>query len=207
MVKELSNILKGMLVDLPFLHTVAGLAQPVIDTRYAEAGTDQQAQKIQKKLPVSYDIEDGMGERALVPDGTKKGILYFEDFGTTPDTGAKVKAGQLAVVSRLRLVCWVNRQKILEGDMPKYEEVTANFISEIVARLVKGTGINSTIGISRLFVTLAGVPIQDANIFSRYNYDEAELQYLRPPYEYFALDLQCKFWVSQTCFKQLNFVQ
>lgn len=204
MVKEVANILKGRLINLPFLHTVAGLAQPVIDSKYAG---DQENQKIQRKLPVSYDIEDGVGERALVPDGTKKGILYFEDYGTQPDTGTKVRAGQLALITRMRVVCWVNKQKILEGDNVKYDEVTASFVADIVARLVSGSAINSTIGISRLFVTLAGLPIQDANIFSRYNYDEAELQYLRPPYEYFAIDLQCKYWVSQTCFQQLNFQQ
>lgn len=205
MVKEVANILKGRLIGLPFLHTVAGLAQPVIDTRFAEANGDQAANKIVKKLPVSYDIEGEDGERALVPDAAKKGILYFEDFGTTPDSSNKVRAGQLALITRVRVVAWVNKQKILEGGVVKYEEVTAHFIADIVRRLVSGTGINSTIGISRLFVTLAGVPIQDANIFSRYNYDEAELQYLRPPYEYFAIDLQCKYWVSQTCFQPLTF--
>jgi len=202
MVKEVSSIMKDRLSTLPFLDVIAGVAQPVIDVKFR----NDDNVKISKKMPVSYDLVGGKSavlgmERQLVPDQSKKSILYFEDFGTTQDTGARAQALSNSYVSNIRLVCWINKTKMVQY---KYREITAQCIAAINRKLITGTSINSD-GITRLMISLSRIPIQNADIFSRYNYDEAELQYLRPPFEYFAIDYTCKYRVKESCLPYINF--
>lgn len=202
MVKELCAILKGRVADLPFLETIAGLVQPVMDVRYA--GTNQDI-KIVKKMPVSYDFVDGKDEilgmeRQLVPDQGRKGMLYFEDFGTVPDTGRDVPANKIALITKVRVVCWMNKNAMVNY---AYNEITAVTAAAVINKLCTGNATSSN-GIVRLMVSLSAMPIQDINIFSRYNYHEAELQFLRPPFEYFALDLNCKYRIEPRCLPYIN---
>lgn len=201
MVKEICSILKNKLIGLDFLETIAGCVQVVTDQRYQESDNPNAGDlRIQKKMPVTYDVVGGFkkstgAERALVPDEGKKGILYFEDFGTSPDNSQRTPARSLAFVSQIRVICWLNKS---QRSQYKYAEVTALYTSAIIKRLCTGAATNGS-GFTRLFCTVKGMPIQDANIFSRYNYDEVELQCLRPPFEYFAIDLYVKYQVSVSC--------
>lgn len=193
MTKELAFVLKNRLAGIPFLDVVAGIVQPVVDVKFKV--DDNVA--ISRKLPVAYDVT-GKGtilglERQLVPDQSKKSILYFEDFGSNPDT--RGKAGTLAFTTNIRLVFWMNK---INCGFDKYAEVSAFCINSILERLLSTTGINQT-GITRLFVTNPRILSQDASIFSRYNYPEEVVQYLRPPFEYFAIDLLCKYTVHGSC--------
>lgn len=202
MVKEVASIMKDRVSSLPFLDVIAGVAQPVIDVKFRNGDN----MKIEKKMPVSYDLVGGKSailgmERQLVPDQSKKSILYFEDFGTTQDTGARASALTMSYISTIRLVCWINKTKMVQY---KYREITAQCIAQINRALITGTSINSD-GITRLMISLNRIPIQNADIFSRYNYDEAELQYLRPPFEYFAIDYTCKYRVKESCLPYINF--
>lgn len=187
MTKELANVVKGMLAGIPFLDVVAGIVQPVVDVKFKESNNQAMA----RKLPVSYDVT-GKGttlglERQLVPDQSKKSILYFEDFGSQTDTQAR--AGTLAFISNIRLVFWMNK---INAGFDKYDEVSGLCIEEILKRLVKKSGTNAN-GITRLFISNPRILIQDINVFSRYNYPEEVVQFLRPPFEFFAIDLTAKY--------------
>lgn len=202
MQKELAFVLKQQLVGLSFIDQLAGIVQPVIDQKFVDNDEEKNSitNKIVKRMPVSYDLIGGKdkylgSERQLVPNESKKSIIYFEDFGTTVDTGKNVSTRVTAYNANIRLVCWLNKRKLNED---KYNELTAFCITEITKRLVKGKAINM-LGITRLFLTVSRIPIQDAQIFSRYNYDEAELQYLRPPFEYFAIDFNARFATIGNC--------
>lgn len=195
MVKEIVNIMVHKLAGLPFLDLVAGVAQSVIDVR-----ADDENIKIVKKMPVSYDVLGGKSailgmERELVPNSGRKGILYFEDFGSDIDSNGRATPAFTPLISNIRLVCWLNKKKMA---LDKYDEITAVCMAEIIRRVVSGTGFNGN-GVTRLFVSVGRIPIQDAAIFSRYNYLEAELQYLRPPFEYFAIDFVAKYSIATNC--------
>ena len=188
MVKELATILKSQLNNIAFLEVIAGIVQPVIDVKFQDDG----GVKFPKKIPVSYDTSKGKtaflgSERQLVPDKNYKSILYFEDFGSQSET--RGRANTLNWNTNLRLVCWMNKTKL---GYAADADITMKCMDQVLHRLVKGVGFNQ-LGITKLFVTASRVVQQDAAIFSRYNYDEAELQYLRPPYEYFAIDLNCRY--------------
>lgn len=194
MTKELANVMKGMLAGIEFLDVVAGIVQPVIDVKFQDGSPIA----ISRKLPVSYDVT-GKGttlglERQLVPDQSKKSILYFEDFGSTTDP--KAKAGTLAFITNIRLVFWMNKTNC---GFEKYAEVSGMCIEAIMKRLVKSSGTNMN-GITRLFINNPRILIQDANVFSRYNYPEEVAQYLRPPFEFFGIDFTAKYtFVRSLC--------
>ena len=193
MTKELCHVLRNKLVALSFADLVAGLVQPVIDTRYSEENTP-----VSKRMPVTYDWIAKYGEdltnivgseMQLCPNENRKSVMYFEDLGTTQDTSVRVPANMMAYSSRVRLVVWLNKLQIGKQTT---SEVTGTCIAEILRKLSVGAVINEG-NITRCFCTLSQMAIQDAAIFSRYNYDEAETQYLRPPFEYFALDFTCRY--------------
>lgn len=194
MTKELSHVLKSLLTTCSFVDTIAGIVQPVVDVKLK----DDDNTRISKKLPVSYDDSRGKSdfvgmERELVPNKARKSIMYFEDFGSTSDP--RGRANTNSFITNVRLVCWMNKKNM---GFDAYADVTARCIDEVLHLLITGSGINLN-GITRLMVSNPRVLIQDANVFSRYNYDEEVLQYLRPPYEYFAIDLSCRYVLRAQC--------
>lgn len=194
MTKELSHVLKSLLAPCSFVDTIAGIVQAVTDVKFAD-GTDT---RLAKKKPVSYDTSLGKSpflgmERELVPNQARKSIMYFEDFGSTSDTQAR--ANSFSFITNIRFVCWMNKKNM---GYDTYDDVTAQCIQEVLHLLITGRGINLN-GIARLMVSNPRVLIQDANVFSRYNYDEDVFQYLRPPFEYFAIDLTCRYELRTQC--------
>jgi hypothetical protein len=126
--KELATVLRTKLAGLPFVEILAGMAQTVTQS---DPNQDETAPAvITKRFPVSYDVT-GAGncvgtEVALIPDSSKKSIIYFEDFGISV-TGRL--HGLVAYNSQLRLICWLNRANLV-GD--HYEEISGRCMASIV---------------------------------------------------------------------------
>ena len=193
MQKELCNILKGKLITLPFADLVAGMAQTLTTTDQDETNSTT----ITKRIPVSYDVwnagADCFGrEISLIPDSSRKSIIYFEDYGVTPATSTH---GLQSFNASLRLVCWLNRSKLV-GD--NYTEIAGRCQSAIIGRLCHKNPENNGM-FNRLKIDLSRIPPQDAAIFGRYTYNETDRQYLRPPFEFFAIDLLCNFQSNPKC--------
>lgn len=200
MQKELAHILAGKLSELPFVDLMAGLAQTLTSDQFANNELSEAVTKITTKVPVSYDTnaENCQGKEVpLVPDSSKKSIIYFEDFGITTGPG---KHGLTGWISRLRLVCWMNRAKFTSDH---YTEISGRAINAIVGILADKNPQN--VGMfTTLTIKVASVPPQDVAIFNRYTYTEQERQYLRPPFEFFAIDFQSNFLVSNKCLGDIS---
>lgn len=198
MQKELASVLKVKLLTLPFIDLLAGLAQTLTTTDQDETNSTT----IQKRRPVAYDAHNGNAdcfgrETALIPDSSRKSIIYFEDFGITPGPFAH---GLQSFNSSLRLVCWLNRAKLV-GD--HYAEISGRCQAAIIGRLCHKNPENISM-FQRLVINLQRIPPQDAMLFGRYTYNETDRQYLRPPFEFFGLDLTCVFYVSPKCLDGIN---
>ena len=136
MIKELCNVLKDRLEfqgNLPFVDVYAGLVQTVT---YKDQ--DENGNPITKKMPVSYhtNIDENCTtspEKALTPDSTKKGILYFEENGGATQT-KRLAGGFTIWTAQLILVGWFNRN-LITGDA--YSEITSIAHAEIMAKLKK----------------------------------------------------------------------
>lgn len=198
MQKELSHIFKQQLAALPFVGLLSGMVQTV--TRERPTG-ETGAMDVQK-MPVSYDTNlsgcDGK-EVAMIPQTRFKSVIYFEDFGVS--TTGKVH-GLTEYQSALRLICWLNKSKITDT----YREITAAAISKIVEIIANKNPRNSGI-FTRLTVNVARIHPQDANLFSKYTYNETDRQYLRPPFEFFGIDLSSKFSINSKCVEEISWDQ
>lgn len=199
--KEISKVLRQRILDnggLVFVEKYFGLVQTV-------ETSDQNAEgnPTRKRFPVATEsIVNGTcksHEQIATPDSSLLGILYFEDGGTVAD--GRIRSGnQYQFTSNLRLICWINRKKVTSET---YVELTGLAISDIIEKLevdrnpkTEGMFVNSTVSVSR-------IPAQDAQLFSRYTYDEAVTQYLRPPFEFFGLDLVVKYSMNPNCLDQI----
>jgi hypothetical protein len=193
MQKELAHILKGKLLTLPFIDLVAGLVQ----TLTLQDQSEDNLQIIEKRVPVSYDTWNGSDcvgkEILLIPDSSRKSIIYFEDNGI--EVGER-RARIQGFISSLRLVCWLDKSKIV-GDQYT-PELAGRVQTAIISRLCHKNPENIS-PLSALRVNIQRIPPQDAAIFGRYTYTETDRQYLRPPFEFFALDLRCNFYASDKC--------
>lgn len=191
--KFLANILKTQLAGLPLIDKMAGMVQTVEyeDTTYDETQTVP-TKKVQK-IPVSADVELSVGQilADLIPDSSKKGILYFEDNGVT----SLGKQGEFnRYRSKLRLVSWLNT-KALTNDS---KTIVPALINHIISKLEVLNATNSG-NFIRLAVIVDSMPRQDKNIFAQYSYDLYNTQYLMPPFDFFAIDLSIEFSMHPRC--------
>lgn len=195
MQKEISHILKGKLLTLPFADRVAGLAQ----TLTVKAQTEDNLQTIEKRMPVSYDVWDvGAGdcdgaEVLLIPDSSQRSIIYFEDYGV--QVGDR-KRNMQGYISSLRLICWLDKSKIV-GDHYT-PELAARCQGAIVSRLCHKNPENIAPFVS-LVIDVERLPPMEPALFARYTYEETQRQYLRPPFEFFGIDLRVRYYMSDKC--------
>lgn len=197
--KELATVLRDKLAGLPFVDVLAGMAQTVTQT---DTGQDDTVPAvITKKFPVSYDVV-GAGncvgtEVALIPDSSKKSIIYFEDFGI--QVTGRVH-GMVGYNSSLRLICWLNRANLVGAT---YTEISGRCQAAVVDTLLTRNPEN--IGMfTRLIVNVARIPPQDPALFGKYTYDETTRQYLRPPFEFFGIDFTATYQAPAKCLSGIN---
>lgn len=200
--KEIASILKGRLLangGLPFVDSISGLAQRVT---YKEVNADEN--QVTKSMPVSYDNSTAQGcsttpEKALIPDSSKRGLLYFEDNGAV--FVDRLAGGAFKFRSSLTLVCWMNKARLV-GE--SYSEITSYCLATILSKLGISQITNSG-NFERIVVTPGRVLPQDASVFARYTYDETTTQYLRPPFEFFAMGLEVEFAIHPQCITGVEF--
>jgi hypothetical protein len=202
--KEIAGMLKNKISDLPFIDQLAGLVQTVEIEIFADQADNQTAKVVvaRKRFPVSYDVIRGDTnvrglEKNLAPDSSKKSITYFEDYGSQLIGHS---AGYSDYESKLRVVCWLNRKRLV-GET--YSEITAVCVNSLVSKLC-AKPFNYGL-FSRVIVKVLAIPAQDKGIFGRYTYDEVVNQYLRPPYEFFAMDLSVKYRIADSCINEIDF--
>lgn len=200
--KEIAHELKAILLKdggVPFLDVIAGMVQLVTDKDEGENGLP-----VVKKYPVTDDtnIADNCQfsiERILTPDSRKKGLLYFEDYGISPVN--KDNRGTFFYKSKLRMIVWLNRSRIT-GD--RYSQITGAGITYLLDKLKAGE-LYGNVGIYQRFrVNVESILPQDSAVFSKYTYDETDLQYLRPPFEFFAINLSVDFGVNKNCINEIE---
>ena len=197
--KELAHEFRLLLQGLPFISLCAGMAQ------VQEMEDVGDGKTIIKHFPVSYDTnkiqcENESIEISLVPNSSEKGILYFEDGGILP--GKKVNGG-IEFKSTLVLVCFLNRELLVNNT---YEEITAKCIVAIMENIITNNPINLGI-FKKLSVNATSILQQNKSLFAAYTYNEAVKQYLRPPYEYFGIKLNCEYQIPFSCANDLDLIE
>lgn len=201
--KELAKALRQRIIGnggLVFVEKYFGLVQTAEKNEIAESGNP-----IKQRFPIATEsVLNGIctegNEIIATPDSSVKGIIYFEDNGTFAD--GRVRSGnQFQFTSNLRLVCWINKRKV---NSETYSEISLLAINEVIEKLEVDRNPKSDGMFSNVTISVQRIPSQDAGIFSRYTYDETITQYLRPPFEFFAIDLVIKYSINPNCLSQIT---
>lgn len=200
--KELSKVLRQRIIDnggVVFADKLFGLVQTG-----EKIEQNQNGNSVRVRFPIATEsILNGVcdsHEQIATPDSGRLGIIYFEDNGTIP-AGNSRSGNQFQFESRIRLVCWINRKKVTSET---YVELTMLAITDLMKKIGVGSNPKSESYFVNMSVDVDGIPRQDAGIFNRYTYDETISQFLRPPYEFFALDLLCKYSVNPNCISEIT---
>lgn len=193
--KQLAIYLYNKLIalNLPFLDVVCAMVQ----TQTEDMPTSEETATMNvQRYPVALthnqtNCESGK-EFPAIPDGNKKSLLYFEDNGIGPIT----LLGRAGFQSSIRLVYWCNRARLIEDG---YSETLIGQIEQQLIELLVPRRFENTAGFVRLLADVNRLPAQDAGIFSKYSYKETDKQYLRPPYDFFAIDFTFKYNIGSGC--------
>lgn len=196
--KGLAHILMGRLLAVPFIDLFAGLVQvQEMEDNYEDG------RKTTSRFPVSCDVvdngqcTDAAGSLVpLTPDSGRRGILYFEDNGTTL---VDKKSVYYNYRSNLRLVCWLNTGYI---DLNTCHGLSMPVMTDIIERLT-GSYFNQG-NFVKVFATVANIPVADKNLFSKYTYDNNRHQFLMPPFEYFAIDFSVLWSMTANCINEIT---
>lgn len=142
-----------------------------------------------KTVPASVSADPTEAVVHLSPDSRESGILWFE---AGPTRVGKEIGGVLPLENDVRLVAWLNLKKIAPPDT-----------SLVVAKLLEimRAEFSPTAGHAlrnRTTVFLGDVPT-DPSIFSRWDFAEAESQFLLPPFDFFALNFRVHHVWSMRC--------
>lgn len=189
MVTDIADIIKECIEDLPFVDVIAGMVKTLEVSTEGDNG-----RTIIKRLPVAlnatHDECDQSTYQTLVPDFSKKSIIYFEDRGSS---FLERRSDIQFFESRLRLVCWLNVNKLGYNTL-----ISPQIIKEIL-KVIPLNIFNHPPSYQRISIRVENEETKDSNIFSRYTYDEKVSQYLMFPADYFALNLKVNYAVNLFC--------
>lgn len=197
--KQLSQLLAGLIGSPSYIDNICGLAQVAINQVPVGDGDKM----VNKRFPVSsFTTAEQCASKtaslySLIPDSKKKGILYFEENGPIQPIEKK-PAGQV-YQSRLRLVCWINPERITNS--ANKSTVGVAIMNDVIKKLTAQSFFHDTV--NRLFasvlVQVDSIPVRSPFLFSKYDYSEADTQYLMHPYDYFGIDLVIQYMVPFSC--------
>lgn len=188
MTNDIATILNTYLSTLPFADRIGGVVKPItFQTGSADAPT-------RKTIPIDCGVSEKdcvTGKYTdLIPNSKYKSIMYWEDGGTTINGN---NTRDFNFTSSLRLVCWINLKKVGKTDC----NISSLAITNIL-NVLPTAPFNSGI-YTRLRITVQQELIKSKDIFSKYTYDEAIVQYLMFPYDYFALDIRVNHTILKSC--------
>lgn len=190
--QAIADIIKGHIEDLDFVDKIAGLtAALTFEVK------DKDGNLVQKTVPVACcvsaaDCKEG-AYNELMPDSSYKTVIYFEDGGVSFE---KYESNWKYYRSNLRLICWINIDKIVGSGDCKCEvpcTYSAHIIAEIIRALPAFPENHSPF--DHVYSEITSQLVRSPAIFSTYTYDEKHAQFMMAPYDYFALNIDTTFAV------------
>jgi hypothetical protein len=188
--QAIANIIKEHIDGLDFVDKIAGLTAV---TYFDIKGSD--GNLVQKSFPIACCVTaDDCKEGAyndLMPNSEYKTVIYFEDNGVS---FVRSESHWKYYTSNLRLVCWINIEKLTESGYCKSES-PCTYAAHIVAELIRAMPEfpENHFPFDHVYSEVISQAVRSNSIFSAYTYDEKHSQYLMAPYDYFALDIQTTF--------------
>lgn len=199
--KAIANMIRDTLTDIPFIELFGGLVYTQVKAEtFFKNEYDETGKEVEYKFPVTCDYVgkvdcDHKGLKDFIPDSNLKGMLYFEDNGIIPTSQGKV----IGYTSRLRLIVWLN-SKYVDGS--PCIGISTPIMNGILERLIGKNPFNYG-DFQRVVYRIDTIPPANIDLFRKYTYKESQLQFLMPPFEYFAIDILTDFRVNPECLNYL----
>lgn len=188
--QAIADIIKTHIEGLDFVDKIAGLVSAVsFDI------SDKDNQLITKTFPVACcvtadDCKQG-AYNDLMPNSQYKTVIYFEDGGVSFE---RYVSNWKYYKSTLRLVCWINIEKITNSGVCK-SEVPCTYAAHIIADIIRVLPAfpQNIAPFDHVYSEVTGQLVRNPSIFGAYTYDEKHSQFLLAPFDYFALEIQTNF--------------
>jgi len=194
MITAIGEILKDRIKDCNFAERVAGIVQ----TLSMQSKSKDNKTTITKKYPISCAVvgedcgEDKSTYKDLIPDSSKRSVMYFEDIGGIQFL--RRERNDLVFEAKIRLVVWLNQQKLGKNEC----SVSAPIMAHLIAKLQTTSPFNNP-PYTKMSIHVAAIAQKNPAIFGKYTYDEAVMQFLMYPFDYFAIDLLVDYSINANC--------
>lgn len=186
MTVDIGNILINKLVDLPWVDKYAGVVKPL-----TMHGDDKKRIVFPASCQETFwNCSEGK-YKSLIPDSSKRSILYLEDRGIR---AISTSGPKIVFRASFDLVCWLN-MKLLGFEGCSY---SSQAIMGILNKLPIGIPFNNG-NYHKINITLNGERPKNENPFSKYSYDEATTQFLMYPFDFFVLNFDVEFEINKRC--------
>ncbi len=186
MIADVGNIIITKIETLPFVDKISGVVR-VINYK----GKDGKNGSFPADCRITLDdCNKGKRYLDLMPDSSKKSVIYLEDSGLRQVS----REGDIQYYNaQYNLVGWLNLPKIGVSDC----SYSAKAIAMIFKRLTVPkfhSGLYQYVDIKIL-----GQQPKSLNPFSKYSYDETVNQFLMYPFDHFVLSLDVSFKFDARC--------
>lgn len=184
--------LRSTVTNVNFVERYGGVVRPVSQQREGEtpngnATTYTDTFPVSRYVSVS-DCFDGGMYRSLIPDESYKSVVYWEQRGNANISQGGPKGLQWRVDQSMRLVCWLNFQKIGLTNYDDTDKLELYMLQQIHSQhgQIKTTGgYKFRLGVSRF----RPVERSERVVFGPYSYSGKEWAFSWP-YGFFAIDFE-----------------
>ena len=189
MIREIIDYIIPDIEALNFSEVVGGVAVPI--THKIMSG-DKTTNKTFPAYKKSQDM-CGTGDYiSLVPDSSKRSVIYFEDLGSTI---VNETSDFLDMSARVKLIWWLNMKLINEAVNPVD---IVKLLLNVFPKYIQSVGTSC-----KIFIYPQSQDQKSAAIFNRYTYDETMKQYLMYPFDYGAMTFEIRYSVGKSCQQQI----
>lgn len=198
MIADVGNIITELIEDLPFIDP-KGFAGVVKVITMQDTSDNNRL----KTFPVSCNMSEDeckKGKRYLdlVPDSSKRSVLYLEDTGLRFQGRDGTRPNYSNWKASYNLICWLNLPKLgvsgcsysalaIAGIMEKFPLQPFNFEDSPLSVY------------NRVMITLLGQQPKSVNPMAKYSYKEEVNQFLMYPYDHFMLNIDVDFKIDNRC--------
>ncbi len=192
MIKDVANRIKAVLNESFFENDGTGIITHLSGLVRTKELKPIEGEKEKKKIPFPLEDEDieDCGEQfsihKLVPDETKRCIVYFEGENSkfVQSLGDKTNW-----TTNLNLICWYNSSLFEEQDLLQSRLIS--LFSSVVKSVKTKDDVLAIKNIELLTVS------ESTNIFSKYTYSDMISNYLLHPFGYFSITFKINFTTNE----------
>lgn len=198
--RTIAQYLKDKIAERHYAGVVAGIVTPV---RVKGADGKRTNTYAIDCGVIGQDCMDKEGLTAIMPDTAKRSIFYFEDPSGVLLT--KVEGRFRHFSSTLILVGWLNLPKLGLTSEDGCKGCTWGYriYNDIISMLPAGENIGEECPMVDLEIQFTRQYPRSHEVFRRYTFGEEHRQFRLPPYDYFAIELTCKWRASERCVGQV----